>query len=152
MKKLLLLPVLFMALSACMETSVEFNKAIIAEPVNTAVIDSLMAIQQNDWNAGNIDGFMKTYWNSDSLLFIGKKGVTNGWQKTLDNYKKSYPDKAAMGRLNFEIIKHEPIAGKAVYTIGKWAVYRTSDTLGGHFTLLWKKIDGNWKIVADHTS
>ncbi len=152
MKKLLLLSLLYLALSSCNETNVEIKKEIAAEPVNTSEIDSLMTIQQNDWNSGNIDGFMKTYWNSDSLLFIGKKGVTNGWQKTLDNYKKSYPDKAAMGRLHFEIIKHEPIANAAVYSIGKWTVFRTADTLGGHFTLLWKKIDGNWEIVADHTS
>ncbi len=115
-------------------------------------IDSLMHNQQNAWNAADINGFMSAYWNSDSLLFIGKKGVTNGWNKTMANYKKSYPDKAAMGRLEFDIIKQEPIGKKGVYTIGKWTLFRTADTLGGHFTLLWKKVNGEWKIVADHTS
>lgn len=116
------------------------------------VIDSLMNVQQTAWNNGNIDGFMAQYWRSDSLLFIGKKGVTNGWNKTLENYRKSYPDKAAMGRLEFNVVKHETIGKKAVYTIGKWTLYRSADTLGGHFTLLWKKVNGDWKIVADHTS
>ena len=56
--------------------------------------------QQKAWNEGNIDGFMSSYWNNDSLKFIGSKGITYGWQKTLDNYKKSYPNKEAMGKLN----------------------------------------------------
>ena len=59
--------------------------------------------QQAAWNDGNLEGFMNGYWESDSLSFIGKKGITKGWQQTLDNYKKSYPDKSTMGILKFEI-------------------------------------------------
>lgn len=119
---------------------------------NTAEIDALMNNQQVAWNKGDIDGFMDPYWNSDSLLFIGKRGITNGWNQTLQNYKNSYPDKAAMGRLEFQIVKHDQLGDQGVFTIGKWTLYRSSDTLGGHFTLLWKMKDGNWKIVTDHSS
>ena len=45
--------------------------------------------QQTAWNNGDIENFMKGYWKDDSLLFIGSKGPTYGWQKTLDNYKKT---------------------------------------------------------------
>src|SRR5688572_1594728 len=68
-------------------------------------VKALMAVQEAKWNEGDIKGFMQFYWKSDSLKFIGSKGITYGWQKTLDNYIKGYPDKAAMGILTFKIIE-----------------------------------------------
>jgi hypothetical protein len=112
---------------------------------------SLMKLQEEAWNKGDIEGFMKYYWKSDSLKFIGRSGITYGWQKTLDNYKKSYPDKAAMGQLVFEINTKEQLSKEAIYIIGKWSLIKDKPA-GGYFTLLWKKIKGEWVIVADHTS
>ncbi len=115
-------------------------------------LNNLMLEQQASWNAGNIEDFMKHYWKSDSLMFIGKKGLNYGWQNTLDNYKKSYPDKAAMGRLQFTNLYNKTLSDSSAYIIGKWELFRTLDTLAGHYTLLWHKIDGKWVIVADHSS
>jgi ketosteroid isomerase-like protein len=120
-------------------------------PVATE-LDKLMSEQQASWNAGDLDGFMKHYWNNDSLIFIGKKGPTYGWNGTLENYKKSYPDRAAMGRLKFTNLHNETLSNSSAYIIGKWELFRTLDTLAGHYTLLWHKIDGKWVIVADHSS
>lgn len=114
-------------------------------------IINVMAQQEKDWNKGNIEGFMQGYWQSDSLMFIGKNGIKYGWKTTLDNYKKSYPDKAAMGKLSFDIIKLEQNNNTA-YMLGKWSLERETDNPNGYFTLYWKKIDGNWVITIDHTS
>lgn len=114
-------------------------------------VKRLMQQQQDAWNMGDIEGFMQHYWNSDSLKFIGSKGITYGWQKTLDNYKKSYPDKATMGRLTFTLLEVSKLSKTAVYVIGKWALEREKP-VSGHFTLLWRKINGKWVIVSDHTS
>ena len=67
-------------------------------------IQQVLSAQQKSWNEGKIEGYMQGYWNNDSLTFVGKKGVTRGWKNTLANYKKSYPDKTAMGKLNLELI------------------------------------------------
>jgi hypothetical protein len=115
-------------------------------------IQHVMDQQQVDWNRGDIDGFMQGYWASDSLRFIGKRGITYGWQSTLDNYKRSYPDTEAMGRLQFTNLKMESLGDSSAYVIGKWELFRSSDTLSGHYSLLWKNINGRWLIVADHTS
>lgn len=107
--------------------------------------------QQQAWNDGNIDGFMTYYWNNDSLKFIGSKGITYGWQKTLDNYKKSYPNKEAMGKLQFTILEHTQVGKNYIYIIGKWNLQKEKPA-NGHFTLLWKKIKNKWVIISDHTS
>lgn len=108
--------------------------------------------QQEAWNNADLEGFMKHYWHSDSLVFVGKSGLNKGWQTTLDNYKKGYPDKAAMGMLLFTNKKFELLNDSNAYVIGKWELFRTADTLSGHYSLLWKKISNDWVIVADHSS
>lgn len=116
------------------------------------VIEKIMHEQQVAWNKGDLDAFMLSYWNSDSLKFIGKNGITYGWKSTLANYKKSYPDKATMGELTFTIISVEELSKTSCYVIGKWDLKREKGDVGGYYTLLWKKIDGKWVIVIDHTS
>ncbi|NLU96374.1 YybH family protein [Chitinophaga sp. Ak27] len=115
-------------------------------------ITALMTAQTMAWNKGDIDGFMQTYWHSDSLLFIGKNGVTYGWQATLNRYKKTYPDVTAMGKLDFKLLEFKPLATDVYLLIGQWHLQRTIGDLQGHFSLVLKKINGQWKIIADHSS
>ena len=77
------------------------------KPKDKSAILEIMASQEMSWNKGDLEGFMNGYWLSDSLRFIGKSGITYGWQPTLANYQRSYPDKAAMGKLKFTILRVE---------------------------------------------
>jgi hypothetical protein len=86
------------------------------------------------------------------LIFVGKNGVTSGWQTTLNNYKHGYPDTTAMGKLSFDILQVKKISSEYYFVVGKWHLQRTIGDVGGHFTLLFKKINGQWLIVADHSS
>lgn len=108
--------------------------------------------QEEDWNKGDIDAFMKAYWNSDNLQFGGASGITKGWQQTLERYKTSYPDRASMGKLSFQIKDMTRHSEKVVSLTGSWQLTRDKDQPGGHFLLIWRKIEGEWKIVVDHTS
>jgi len=115
-------------------------------------IKAVMDAQQNAWNAANLELFMEGYWKSDSLKFIGSTGITYGWQTTLNNYKKNYPTPEAMGKLTFTILSLDLISKDAAFIIGKFHLKRSTDEPSGHFTLFWRKINGKWVIVADHTS
>lgn len=116
-------------------------------------IRNVLLEQQEAWNSGDIEGFMSGYWSNDSLRFIGKKGLTFGWKPVLENYKKSYPGKAGMGTLNFDKLQVELLCENAAFVTGSWKLtYPDKDALGGWFSLLFKKINGQWLIVADHSS
>ena len=115
-------------------------------------IRQLLTVQTQSWNRGDIEGFMQTYWKSDSLMFIGKSGVKWGWQQTLNNYKKGYPDTTAMGKLSFDILQVKKLSDEYYYVVGKWMLKRTIGDLSGHYDLLLRKIKGKWFIVADHSS
>lgn len=123
-----------------------------AQSKQESVIKQVLDKQTEAWNKGDIDAFMQTYWKNDSLVFVGKNGVTYGWQNTLDNYRKGYPDKTAMGRLQFTIIRIEFLSDQICNVIGKWHLTRTIGNLQGHYTLIIKRINGKWLIVQDHSS
>jgi hypothetical protein len=127
-----------------------YSLSMVSQKARETVLKNINE-QQSAWNRGDIPGFMEHYWKSDSLKFIGSKGVTYGWKPVLENYLKSYPDKAAMGVLTFQIIEATPLGSDAVYVIGKWALQKEKPA-SGHFTLLWRFIGNKWVIVSDHTS
>ncbi len=120
------------------------------------VLDSIQAKMNEQiacWNKGDIPCYMEHYWKSDSLLFIGKSGVTYGWQGTLDNYLESYPDLNNMGQLSFDNKLVRFIDEETVQVIGEWHLSRPElDDLGGHYSLIWKKKNGEWVIISDHSS
>ena len=119
---------------------------------DSSAIKDVMNKQVEAWNNGDIDMFMQTYWKSDSLMFIGSSAPTYSWQTTLEHYKKNYPDTAAMGKLAFNLITLKQLSPEYYFVIGEWHLTRTEGNIGGYFTLLFKKINGNWVIVVDHTS
>ena len=113
-----------------------------------AEISETMQIQQNAWNSGDLDAFMKGYWESEDLLFIGSS-VTTGYQATLSNYKESYQSKEAMGILEFTNLTWLSICTDSGLLIGEWNLIGINN---GMYSLLWKQMDGEWVIIADHSS
>ncbi|WP_448701145.1 YybH family protein [Mucilaginibacter sp. AW1-3] len=143
MKKYLLILFCFLLLTSCF---------LSAQAQNRQAILKVLHIQQLAWNRGDLDAFMQGYWHSDSLVFVGKTAPTYGWQPTLDHYKKSYPDKATMGELVFTITKVDVLDNTNAFVLGGWHLKREKGDVGGYFTLWFKRIDGKWVIVCDHTS
>lgn len=115
-------------------------------------VRQVLATQQDAWNRGDIDAFMEYYWKSPDLQFIGSSGLTEGWQNTLDRYKKNYSSRDLMGTLKFDILKMNQRSKKVISVVGKFTLERKNDQPSGYFLLIFQKIKGKWLIVADHTS
>jgi ketosteroid isomerase-like protein len=117
-------------------------------------IRALMQAQQEAWNRGDIAAFMQAYWKSPELAFIGES-ITRGWQATFERYQKRYPTRAAMGTLNFSELEVHEVGAEAAWVYGRFALRRSAEGGGdakGKFTLVWKRVAGEWKMVMDHTS
>jgi ketosteroid isomerase-like protein len=123
-----------------------------AQTADEKAIRNILNRQTAAWNNGNLEEFMSGYWKNDSLMFIGQSGITYGWNQTLANYKKHYPDSAIMGKLKFDIILVKPLSSQYYYVTGKWMLKRSAGDVSGYFTLLFRKINGTWIIIADHSS
>ncbi len=124
----------------------------MAQSNDEKIIRNILADQISFWNKGDIPGFMQGYWNSDSLVFVGKNGPTYGYNNTLRNYQKNYPNKDYIGILNFDILSVQPMEKDHFFVIGKFILQRKVGDASGHFTLILRRINGVWKIVSDHSS
>ena len=113
---------------------------------------SVLSKQTAAWNQGDFDQFMVGYLYTDSLMFIGKSGITYGYAATLSNYKKSYSGADKMGKLSFEILHLKKLGRKHYLVVGKWSLKRTAGDVGGYYTLTFEKQNNGWVIVADHSS
>jgi ketosteroid isomerase-like protein len=127
----------------------------LAAPAEDSAHDQIVAIlteQQAAWNRGDLHSFMKSYWNSPELTFAGSSGITRGWQPVLARYQRNYPDRQAMGHLDFSELEVHALGKDAAFVLGRWHLQRSSDELGGIFTLVFQRFPEGWRIVHDHTS
>jgi uncharacterized protein (TIGR02246 family) len=116
-------------------------------------IEHVLGEQQEAWNAGNVEKFMEGYRHSPELTFSGSSGVQRGWEAVLARYKRSYPDRAAMGKLDFSGLEMRFLGPEAALVLGKWHLTRPpANDIGGVFSLVLQKFPEGWRIVHDHTS
>ncbi|MCH7784934.1 MAG: nuclear transport factor 2 family protein [Bacteroidetes bacterium] len=139
MKNILFLLCFIITLSSIAQTEFEDKTAI----------KSVMKLQEKAWSQNDLEGFMKGYWKSDSLKFYGSSGLTYGWEKTLANYKKGYPTKDHSGTLTFKINDISKIENNSYWVMGEYYLSRKVGDANGIFLIIFRKINGEWKIVAD---
>jgi uncharacterized protein (TIGR02246 family) len=115
-------------------------------------IQSVLTAQQDAWNRGDIDAFMKGYARSPSTVFVSEDEVTRGWETVRDRYRAKYSDHAKMGALTFSDIEVTTLSPDAAVVLGRWRLKRANDEPHGRFTLIFKRLPEGWRIVQDHTS
>ena len=144
----LIILILFCAfLSNCSSDKPQAPDSFNREAEIRAVLDKQVAA----WNEGDLEKFMDSYWKSDSLQFIGSQ-ITSGWQSTLDGYKQRYPNIAMIGKTRFEIMQIRTISSDVSLVTGKFFLTRESGDIKGIFSVLMKKIGGQWVVIYDHSS
>lgn len=115
-------------------------------------IRGVLATQQAAWNRGDIPAFLEGYWNSPELTFSGGDGIVRSYAGLLQRYRRSYPDRAAMGELDFSGLEIRMLAPEAALVLGHWHLKRAAGDTGGVFTLVFRRFPMGWRIIHDHTS
>jgi len=134
---------------------IAFAAGNISAADSTAIQSAVRAVldqQVKDWNAGDIEKFMRGYDRSEKTRFASGGNITLGWQGVMDRYRRTYSDKAAMGTLTFSDLDITVASEDAALAFGRWHLKRDKDEPSGLFTLLFRKTPDGWKIVHDHTS
>jgi len=148
MKNVILMPFLFLLLALNGYTQEKTSNY----ETSKKEITTMMLQQATDWSNGDIEAFMEGYIKSDSLKFVGSNGLTYGWKNTLENYKKGYPTKEHTGTLTFNLLDFDQLANHVFLVIGEFHLKRIVGDANGMFSIILKRIDGKWKIIADHSS
>jgi len=120
-----------------------------AQNQDVEAIQQILDEQTVAWSNNDLEGFMQGYWKSDSLTYYSGGQITKGWQTTLDNYQKGYPTKSHSGKLDFKIDEITKISNDAYYVMGQYFLTRDAGDKNGTFMIIFKRIDGEWKIIAD---
>jgi uncharacterized protein (TIGR02246 family) len=125
-----------------------------AEAAPAAAIQQVLDDQAAAWNRGDVGAFMRGYKDSPDTTFIGKS-VEHGYAPILERYKKAYPNKDAMGSLDFSEIAVRELGANYAVATGRFHLARNAAGGGdsrGIFSLIWEKTPQGWKIILDHTS
>jgi ketosteroid isomerase-like protein len=128
------------------------TKAAETREADKTAITVVLDAQQAAWNRADVDTFLVGYWHSPELTFSGSSGVSRGWDDVMARYKKSYPDQAAMGHLDFSELEFHFLGPDAALVLGRWHLKREKGDVGGVFSLVWQRFPDGWKIIHDHTS
>lgn len=128
------------------------GKAPVQDAALRDAIEAVLRAQQEAWNHGDVEAFMDHYWKSDDLTFSSSGKTTRGWKATLARYRERYPTRDKMGRLTLSGFEITRLGDTAALVLGQWKLDRASEPVGGNFTLVFRKLEGRWVIVHDHTS
>ena len=117
-------------------------------------IRAVLDRQVIDWNKGDLDGFCNGYWKSDRLVFQSGGTKSVGWTAMRDRYRKRYQGEGReMGKLQFRDVEIEELGADSAFARGRWELTLSGGkTVGGLFTVIFRKLPEGWKIVHDHTS
>lgn len=104
------------------------------------------------WNNQDLDCYMKAYSTKDELQTINKGGVTFGYDKILNNFKKHFP-KDKMGILSFDNFNFRKLTNRLYFVTGKFYL-KSKDKekpFSSWFSVIMKRYNGQWFIVTDHS-
>ena len=57
-----------------------------------------------------------------------------------------------MGQLRFSQLEVTSLGESAALVLGRWRLARDASPVSGSFSLIFRRIDGKWVIIHDHTS
>ena len=124
-----------------------------SKPSDEAAIKKVLEVQQDAWNRGDVNAFLEGYWHSPELTFSGSSGVARGFDGVRARYQRNYPDRVAMGKLDFSGLEIRLLGSDAALVLGRWHLTRSQGDIGGVFSLVLQRFPNEgWRIIHDHTS
>jgi ketosteroid isomerase-like protein len=117
-------------------------------------IIKVLIAQENAWNKGDLTAFASGFKDSPDTIFITRQ-LYRGFAGLVDEYKRDYPTKAAMGTLTYSDLEVHPLDENFAVVTGKYRLERGKKDGGnaeGLFSLVFENTDNGWKIVVDHTT
>ncbi|WP_131602964.1 YybH family protein [Sphingomonas sp. 37zxx] len=126
----------------------------IAEP--RVAIEAAMRDSAAGWNAGDLDRFLAVYSDDPATSFTGAKGLVRGKAAIRARYIAGYPaifgpaaKREAIPALSFVFEDFRLLGDDHALLTARW---RLGEGQTGMTTLVFRREDGGWRIVADHSS
>jgi peptidoglycan/xylan/chitin deacetylase (PgdA/CDA1 family)/ketosteroid isomerase-like protein len=123
---------------------------------------ALLAGQAEAWSAGDLEAFCSVY--ADDALYVSPSGTTRGRAAILEQYRRRYPDRDAMGTLTLEVLDArtgdgvevtphgDAVPGRvhSVSIVGRWRLtFPGRDPAEGRTLVVLRRAGDGWQIVQD---
>lgn len=115
-------------------------------------IERLLTQQARAWNDGDFESFVAFY--TEDTVFLSSSGLTRGRSEVLARYRRRYPDRAAMGKLTFEIVELRLSPDAQVGSVAaRWHLHYPEsgarEDASGLTLLVCHLTNDGWRIVQD---
>ncbi len=119
----------------------------------TAVVTALLTESAAAWNAGDLERFVSDYARDSTTTFVSGGRVRSGFTWIRGNYAPAFERGAARDSLQFQSVAARWLGPEHVLATARFVLFRgDSVTASGPFTLVLREVEGDWKIMHDHTS
>lgn len=142
MRRIVLLVLLFVSFAGAQKAS------------SNDSLRQMLDAQTAAWNRGDLEGFMNGYWKSPELTFFSGDTIFQGWDATLQRYRKSYqaPGKE-MGQLTFSDETIQKMGPDGAVVSARWhLVFSNGEKKEGLTTVICRRFADGWRIIHDHSS
>lgn len=129
-----------LALCACQTT-----------PLDRESCEQMLHEQAQQWNRGDLPGFVSAYSPGQRLTFLGSSGLTRGQEDLLARYQRNYPTAKERGQLTFTVIDFQPLGQDHALLLGRYELERNNPD-AGFFSLVLARDGQSVRILHDHTS
>ncbi len=119
-----------------------------------AAVTSVLQMQADAWNRGDLDTFVTGYLHSPDTSYVSSDSQVRGYDALRDRYQRKYGDKHdTMGTLRFFNLKVQDLGRRNALCTGGWHLDRQDKPpVEGIFSLIFVRTQDGWKIMHDHTS
>ncbi|MGH7506835.1 MAG: YybH family protein [Longimicrobiales bacterium] len=115
----------------------------------------MMHASAEEWNRGDLDGFLEDYLDSPETAFVGAE-VSYGVDQIRARYLRSYWSTGRPeGLLRFENLRVRPLGSDYALAHGTYVLTDRDDGTEqsrGMFSLVLLRTSDGWRIIHDHSS
>ncbi|HEY8105008.1 MAG TPA: nuclear transport factor 2 family protein [Gemmatimonadales bacterium] len=107
----------------------------------------------DDWNRGDLEGFMSDYARDSTTSFVEGGHVRRGWDYIHSRYAPRFGPGAQRDSLRFEEVAVRSLGTDHALLTARFVLFRGGQTsASGPFSLILERQTAGWKILHDHTS
>jgi ketosteroid isomerase-like protein len=124
-----------------------------ADPALAGQLATQLRRSADDWNRGDLEGFMTDYARDTATSFVDGGHVRRGWDFIHSRYAPRFAPGAERDSLRFEEIAVRPLGADHALLTARFVLFQGGrTTASGPFSLILERQAGGWKILHDHTS
>lgn len=126
-------------------------------PTMRSAIVAMLDSSTRAWNRGDLDGFVRSYLDSDRTTYVGRRGIVRGRAGIRAVYASGYARQFAPGgqrdSLAFEHMEVDSLAPDVAHVLAYYVLVRGGAVVArGPTSLVLLRSRGRWRIVHDHSS